>query len=100
MEEKLKTLCELITKEQIERLIEQGLDCETNKIQARAKYIIKKKYSYINIGSSGRYMVDNQTSCIYGIKAYGVINKNHRYGNLETINNYYWGTYTATLKTT
>lgn len=32
---------------------------------------------------------------IYGIKSYGVINKKHFYRTLDTIDNYYWGKYTA-----
>jgi len=98
MEEKiLKEFCERITKEQLERLIAAKLDCEGNRIQAVAHYIIGKKYTKIDIGTSGRYMIDNTTQEIFGIKAYGVINKRHNYGTLSTIGNYFWGDYKAYL---
>jgi hypothetical protein len=42
-----------------------------------------KKYSKVDVGSSGRFMVVNETGEIFGIKAYGVINRGHRYGTLE-----------------
>ena len=53
-----------------------------------------KKYFKIDVGHSGKYMVD---SCgkIFGIKAYGVINKKKQYGTLETIENYFWGEFVA-----
>ena len=41
------------------------------------------KYTRVDIGSSGRYMVVNATEEIYGIKAYGVINRRHYYGTLR-----------------
>ena len=95
---KLKALCDLITIQQIERLKADKLDCSCNIDNALTVYIIKSKYTYINIGSSGKYMIDNSTGNIYGIKAYGVIHRGHCYGNLDTIQEYYWGRYTAFKK--
>lgn len=44
-------------------------------------------YTKVDVGPphnmSGRYMVDNQTGVIYGIKGYGRVDKRHRYGTLE-----------------
>ena len=54
-----------------------------------------RKYTKVDVGDSGKYMVENDTGDIYGIKAYGVIHRGHRYGNLSTIHDYYWGRYTA-----
>lgn len=57
-----------------------------------------KKYVKVDIlypNQSGRYMVDMKTGVIYGVKAYGVPNKNHVYGTLDTVDLYYWGGYTA-----
>ena len=51
------------------------------------------KYTKVDVGCSGKYMVVNDTGEIYGIKAYGVIHKGHYYGTLETINEWYWGGY-------
>ena len=41
-----------------------------------------RKYTKVDVGSSGRYMIENDTGNIYGIKAYGVIHRGHCYGNL------------------
>jgi hypothetical protein len=93
MENKIKEFCELITKEQLKQLIINKLDCEGNRLQAVAHYHIAKKYTRVDIGTSGKYMVDNTTQEIFGIKAYGVIHKGHKFGILDTINDYFWGDY-------
>jgi len=98
MENKIIELCNLITKEQQERLKIFHLDCECNLKDAIASYIINKKYTYINIGTSGGYVVENSTGNIYGIKGYGQIHRGHFFGTLETINDYYWGDFTAIKK--
>lgn len=54
-----------------------------------------KKYTKVDVGSSGKYMVVNETGEIFGIKAYGVIHFGHFYGTLETIDDYFWGRYDA-----
>lgn len=59
-----------------------------------------KKYTRVDVGSSGKYMVENETEIIFGIKGYGVIHRGHSYGTLDTINNWNWGGYTATRKPT
>lgn len=55
-----------------------------------------KKYMKVDVSSgagwSGRYMIDAEGN-IFGIKSYGVIHKGHRYGTLETTNQYFWGEY-------
>ncbi len=56
-----------------------------------------KKYTRVDIGPahnmSGRYMIENETGNIFGIKAYGVIHRGHFYGTLDTIEDYFWGSY-------
>ena len=54
-----------------------------------------KKYTKVDVGSSGKYMVVNETGEIFGIKGYGVIHFGHFYGTLETIDDYFWGRYNA-----
>jgi L-lactate utilization protein LutB len=98
MEEKLKALCELITKERQERLRKDKLDCEANLNNAVAHYQVAKKYTRVDVGGSGAYMVVNETGEIFGIKAYGVIHKGHFYGTLDTTNAYNWGGYRAVKK--
>ena len=60
-----------------------------------AKLHIGKKYARVDVGGSGKYMVDMITGNIYGIKAYGVIHRGHCYGNLDTVNSWSWGGYVA-----
>ena len=98
MENKIISLCEKITKETQENLKQRHLDCEANLNNAKSHYHIAKKYTRVDVGSSGKYMVVNETGEIFGIKAYGVIHKGHNYGTLDTIDNYYWGDYTARKK--
>ena len=54
-----------------------------------------RKYTKVDVGSSGKYMVVNETGEIYGIKGYGVIHKGHYYGTLETMNEWNWGGFHA-----
>lgn len=91
---KLQLLCDKITNQSRELLKIHELDCESNLLNAKAIYKIKKKYAYIDVGQSGKYLINNNNE-IFGIKAYGVINKIHFYGTLDTIDDYYWGDYTA-----
>lgn len=43
-----------------------------------------KKYTKVDVGYSGKYMIDNDGN-VYGIKGYGQINKKKFYGNLKDI---------------
>jgi hypothetical protein len=56
-------------------------------------------YTKVDVGPphnmSGRYMIDNETGEIYGIKGYGKVHKGHRYGTLDTAGDWYWGGYRA-----
>ena len=56
------------------------------------------KYTRVDVGPSGKYMVVNATGEIYGIKAYGVIHRGHAYGTLDTIDLWDWGGYVAVRK--
>jgi hypothetical protein len=94
MDAKLKALCDKITKEGQARLKADGMSCQANFDNAVARYKIGKKYIKIDVGTSGRYMVDMDGQ-IFGIKAYGVIHLGHYYGTLDTIDAYNLGDYTA-----
>jgi hypothetical protein len=63
------------------------------KLNASVRIIAGPKYTKVDVGQSGKYMVVNETGAIHGIKAYGVIHKGHKYGTLDTINDFYWGGY-------
>lgn len=58
-----------------------------------------QKYTKVDVGTSGKYMVENATGNIFGIKAYGQVHKGHFYGTLDTIDDYYWGEYYPKHKT-
>jgi hypothetical protein len=95
---KLRRFAALVEAETVARLEAEGLSCEANIIQAKTNFNIGRKYSRVDVGSSGKYMIDNQTDEIFGIKAYGVIHKGHRFGTLNTTNEWQWGDYRATKK--
>lgn len=63
----------------------------------RVEVITGPKYTRIDRGPGdnlhGFLMIENTTGNIYGIKAYGRINRQHRYGNLDTVSAFYWGSY-------
>jgi hypothetical protein len=58
-----------------------------------------KVYTKVDVGAphnmSGRYMIENATGIIYGIKGYGKVHKGHRYGTLDTAGEWFWGGYRA-----
>lgn len=93
-ETKIKDFAELLERQTIERLIDDNLGCEANIINAKVSVKPGKKYVKVDIGYSGRYMID-QDGQIWGIKAYGVINRLHCYGTLDTTEDYFWGEYKA-----
>ena len=97
MDNRIKIFAELLEKELIEHLHITGLACRCNIDNNKVKIKEGKKYIKVNIGSSGKYMIDTEGN-IYGIKGYGVIHKGHYYGTLDTINDYYWGDFRAYKK--
>lgn len=89
---KLTELACLIEIQSIERLKAQNLACQCNVDNCKTSIKQGKKYTKIDIGTSGKFMIDKEGN-IFGIKAYGVIHKGHYYGTLDTINQYFWGNY-------
>ncbi len=92
---KIEMFVKLVENDQLENLKAQNFNSEVNIRNCKVTYDVRRKYILVDIKNSGRYMIDKETQEIYGIKAYGKINKNHYYGILDTISNYYWGQYTA-----
>jgi len=91
--EKLLALAKKIEAETQALLIQRELGCEANMNNAKTYIKLGKKYDKIDIGSSGKLMVERETGEIYGIKAYGVIHRGHFFGTLDTIDDWYWGEY-------
>lgn len=94
---KIEEFANLLEKEQLERLHTQGINYAGHEQSVKVSIKEGNKYFKIDVGTSGKYMIDSEGN-IFGIKAYGVIHRGHQYGTLETINDWYWGEYTATKK--
>jgi len=94
---KITEFAELLEREQIERLHQNKLDCSDNIHNAKVSVKKGNKYTKVDVGSSGKYMIDKEGN-IWGIKAYGVIRRGHYYGTVDTIHSYYWGDYAAVKK--
>ncbi len=94
-EQKIKSFAELLEQQQIERLHKDDLACEANIINSKVTTKQGKKYIKIDVGPSGKYMVEISTEKIYGIKVYGVIHRGHYYGTLDEISQWNWGDYAA-----
>ena len=93
MEEKLKRFAKVIerqTKESLQRKF--GLTYPGWEKDAKVTIKPGKKYIKVDVGTSGKFMVDMDGN-IFGIKGYGVVHKGHCYGTLETIEQYFWGDY-------
>lgn len=97
-QEKLERLAAKLKNDSIAYLRACSLACDTNVANCETKIVPGKKYTKIDIGYSGRYMVENETEKIFGIKGYGVVHKGHYYGTLDEIDNLFWGTYHAQRK--
>jgi hypothetical protein len=99
MNEKIAQLAALITEHQRVEWIKSGYTHDMDGARPECAWVavVKPgiKYTKINVGDSGKYMIDNITGEIFGIKGYGVIHRGHRYGTLDTIHNWYWGGYVA-----
>lgn len=94
----IRAFSELLEAEQLQRIIAE-CDCEANRINCKTHFHMGKKFARVDIGTSGRYMVDLETGTIYGIKAYGVVHRGHVFGTLDTIHDWNWSDYCASRKT-
>ena len=93
--DKVANLAQKIQNQGQDRLRRENLGCDINLVNAMTKIKIGNKYTKIDSGNCGRYMIDNATGDIFGIKAYGVIHKGRHYGNLDTIEDWDWSDYHA-----
>jgi hypothetical protein len=78
-----------VLKQQKERLAAMYSQWQADR--ATVQVIPGPKYTKVDIGSRGAFMVENATGVIYGIKGYGKVHKGHVYGTLETVADWYWG---------
>ena len=75
-------LADRITEGEQSSLRRANLSCEVNMVNAIARVKPGRKWTKIDVGYSGRYMIDPDGN-IYGIKAYGVPHYGHQYGTLD-----------------
>lgn len=95
MMDKVKRFAEMLEEQQKERLIRDKLGCEANLNNCKTRVVDGQKYIKVDVGTSGKYMIEKSSSSIFGIKAYGVIHRGHQYGTLDTIGEWDWGGYTG-----
>ena len=94
MDKRISYLAEKIEKERLHQLILDKVDCEANRNNCKVSIKEGRKFTRVDVGRSGAYMVDKAGN-IFGIKAYGVVHRGHQYGTLDTIDSYWWGEHRA-----
>ncbi len=92
--ERLERFRAMLEAQQVEGLLRKGHNPDFLNVQCKIK--MGRKYANVDVGGSGKYLVELSTSKIYGIKGYGVIHRGHYYGTLDTISCCDWSGYTAT----
>jgi hypothetical protein len=80
--DKLQAFAAAVEAAELESLKRRNVDCESNRIGAKVSIKPGKKYTKVDVGSSGRFMID-QDGNIWGIKSYGVPHFGHNYGTLD-----------------
>ena len=90
-EHKIAQLALLLQEETRARLARQYSQAQADRESAEIRP--GKVYTKIDIGGSGKLMVEHATGIVYGIKAYGKVHKGHAYGTLDTTSDWYWGEY-------
>ncbi len=98
-QEQLQHFAELIETETL-AVLRRQYSYEGLEKSAKVKIVPGRKYIKVDVGDSGKYMIEVDTGDIYGIKAYGVIHRGHKYGNIATVDSWQWGHYTGAPKQT
>lgn len=93
-QDKIKDFAALLERQQRERFAKLYPNLDPPKV----RIVHGKKYVKVDVGSSGKYMVDQEGN-IWGIKTYGVIHRGHHYGTLDTIHEWFWGDYAGVKRT-
>lgn len=108
-EEKLKALCDLITKESDERMKTNYNILYTTSMQEKGRCTLIEvhpgtvydKLTSKDYGSGCyvKYFVHKVTGRIVGAASFNSQNFNREYGTLDTISDWYWGEYYGISKT-
>jgi hypothetical protein len=99
MKEKIEKFAKLVEDQQIARLRDQNFNVELHRPNFTVRVVPGRKFAKVDIGKSGRYMVEMSTGNIFGIKGYGQVHKGHFYGTVETVSDWFWGDYYPIRKT-
>ena len=91
----LQAFADLLGEHQLARHAQEGLTYPGHEKAAQVRTHFGKKFARVDVGASGKYMVDLDTLEIFGVKGYGVVHRGHCYGTLNTIHAWNWGGYTA-----
>lgn len=94
----VQEFADVLKAQQIEGLKARGLGCDANVANCETRTRPGTKYTKVDVGRSGMYMVVNKTREIFGIKAYGVIHRGHAFGTLDTVDQWDWSGYRACLR--
>lgn len=93
-DDKIKKFAELFQSDTDVRFMKSNM----NSLIGDGLHMVKvkpgQKYYKVDLGHSGRFMIEIETGNIYGIKAYGQVHKGHMYGTLDTMDDWFWGDYT------
>lgn len=98
--DKLSAFARLVQEQQRQRMIRDYGQERIEIHQSACKTLVKvgNKFAKVDVGSSGKFMVDLATGEIYGIKAYGQVHRGHRFGTLDTTDDWDWGDYAPVQK--
>ena len=96
---KLEAFRALVESDQDRYRIASGYDDFQFDSICKTVVIPGKKWAKVDVGHSGKYMVEMATGEIVGIKAYGVPHLGHRCGTLDTIHEWDWSGYAPARKT-
>ena len=78
----IEEFAKAVERQEKTNLMRRHLDCEANWRHAKTHIHIGRKWTRVDVGTSGRYMIDLEGR-IFGIKAYGVPHLGHHYGTLD-----------------
>lgn len=98
-DQKIEALATQVALDTFQRMVDTGSTEQIAHQYSRTSVKPGKLYTKIDIAGSGRYMVENATGFIFGIKGYGVIHRGHYYGTLDTRTEWFWGGYYPEHKT-
>src|ERR1039457_3882165 len=100
--EKLKAFAALVTEQQKSRWIRDGYTHDMDDSRPGCAWVARVRpgpnYTRVDVGGSGKYMVENATGQIFGVKAYGRSPRGHSYGTLDTMQDWDWSGYVGVRK--